>query len=213
MDKKELVKQIRVLLNSEGLENPINTDRFATNKQDNTKLVSLFSEFLLQLGFDLDSKDLKDTPRRVVEYFTQDQFYGLNYANFPDISVTQNQYQYSSPIIAKGITVNSVCEHHLTSITGTATVLYCVKENVIGLSCINKIVDFFSHRPQVQERLSRQIIEVLKLILNTEDVAVIIKAHHDCIIKRSIKEQNSEITTIEVSGEFQFGGKYHSLIC
>ena len=172
----------------------------------------MYGDFLAQFGFLVECDELYDTPRRVIDYYLNELFYGLDYTNFPDISVTNNSYSYVSPVIAKGITVNSVCEHHMTSITGSATVLYCITDKVIGLSCVNKIVDFFSHRPQLQERLSRQISEVLKLILGHDDVAVIINARHDCIIKRGIKEYNSEITTVEASGAFAAGGKYNTYL-
>ncbi len=204
MKNNILGQHIHQLLVTQNLENPILVDAI-TKWQDNTYINELevkLADFLQHLGLNLSDNSLIKTPNRVVECLINELFYGLNYANFPDISTFENEFHYTSPLISQGITVNSHCEHHLVAINGKATIAYLPNKKIIGLSKLNQIVDFFAKRPQVQERLTRQITVVLQDILETQDIAIAINAIHNCITLRGIKDTSSEILTIETSGKF-----------
>jgi GTP cyclohydrolase I len=196
--------KIHQLLLKHNLENPIlfgTIDKWADAKYIQL-LETKLADFLKSLGFDLANESLINTPSRVVNLFIHELFYGLNYANFPDISATPNQFTYTTPLWSEGISVSSTCEHHLVPIKGFAVVGYIPNSNIVGLSKINQVVDFFSHRPQVQERLTRQVFLALQEVLDTKSVAVAIKATHDCITERGIKDKDSQILTLEAGGRF-----------
>jgi len=159
-------------------------------------------EALLSLGLDLDNDSLKKTPVRVARMFVQEVFYGLDYNEFPEISDFQNHYEYDE-VIAHRCQVKSMCEHHLVPFYGTCQIGYIPKTRVLGLSKMNRIVDFFARRPQVQERLTEQISATLQLILDTDDVAVVIKATHHCIMLRGVKDETSETVTSKITGRFR----------
>lgn len=197
--------KIHQLLLSQSLENPIIFDKVSKwgDKEYVKTLETKLSDFLGELGFDLSSEALSKTPNRVVEMFINEFFYGLNYNNFPQISVTTNDCLYNSPIWSQGITVRSICEHHLVSIKGIALLGYIPNKNIVGLSKLNQVVDFFARRPQIQERLTRQICVALTEILETEDVAIAISAVHGCIVDRGIKDTGSRILSIDCGGKFQ----------
>lgn len=199
-----LGKKIQQLLVKHKIENSILTTNI-DNWQDTAYIAQLetkFSEFLTLLGMDLDIKDIAETPARVIKYFTVQLFYGLDYRNFPDITTMENDFAYHSPLVSEGITVHSSCEHHLAAIKGVATVAYIPDKKIIGLGHINQLVDFFAKRPQLQERLTRQICVVLQELLETPNVAVKITASHDCIIMRGVDGANSKIKTFALSGKF-----------
>lgn len=199
-----LGQHVQQLLIRSGLENPVldNYIKQWQNPEHFKLLESKLGEFLHLLGFNLNDLSLNQTPSRVVKLFMDELFYGLNYANFPSISSTPNDFKYTSPLVSQGISVNSTCEHHLVAIKGKAVVAYIPTDKIVGLSKINQIVDFFAKRPQVQERMTRQIFVVLQDILATSNVAVAINAVHDCIILRGNKDADSEILTIETGGDF-----------
>ena len=200
----ELGKKIQNLLQKNGLENPIISDNI--EKWDNAvylqELISRFADFIKLLGFDLNDTSIAKTPARVVKFFTNELFYGLDYKNFPRISSNINTFNYHSPLISTGITINSTCEHHLVSISGQAIVAYIPDKKFVGLSKLNRVVDFFARRPQVQERMTRQIFITLQEILETPDVAVSINATHNCIVMRGVKDRETENLTIELGGKF-----------
>lgn len=200
-----LGQYVQQLLVAHDLENPVldNYIKQWQNLEHSKLLESKLREFLHLLGFNLEDSSLNQTPSRVVKLFTDELFYGLNYANFPSISSTANNFKYTSPLISQGISVNSTCEHHLVAIKGKAVVAYIPTDTIIGLSKINQIVDFFAKRPQVQERMTRQIFVVLQDLLATSDVAVAINAVHNCIVLRGTKDTDSEILTIETGGRFE----------
>ena len=166
------------------------------------QLETKFTEFLSLLGLNLGDAELKKTPKRVVKFFLQELFYGLDYRNFPDISANFNKFLYKSPLISKNITVNSTCEHHFVAINGMAIVTYIPDGKIVGLSKLNRIVDFFAHRPQLQERLTQQIFVTLQELLETDNVAIAINATHHCIVARGIQDAGNEILTLELGGKF-----------
>lgn len=162
-----------------------------------------FKAIMETLGLDLTDNSLKDTPNRVAKMFVKEAFSGLNPMNKPSISLFENTYQYTEMLIEKDITLYSYCEHHFVPIIGKAHVAYIPNRKVIGLSKINRLVQFYSKRPQVQERLTIQIAEGLKEALQTQNVAVRIDAVHLCVASRGIEDTQSSTTTAVYSGKFQ----------
>ncbi len=208
-----LGKQIQKLLFDHNLENPI-MNHIVDNWNNNDyqlELQDIFQQFLIKLGLDLNNHSIINTPKRVIEFFIKELFYGLDYKNFPKISLNPNSFNYHTPIISKAITVRSTCEHHLVSINGSAVIAYIPSANIVGLSKLNRVVDFFARRPQVQERLTRQILVTLQNILQTENVAVAINASHNCIVIRGVENPNSETLTMELGGEFLSNVDYKNM--
>lgn len=189
---------------STNIDTPIRPGAF--DKSDSEKIEAIqkhFEAIMYELGLDLNDDSLSGTPYRFAKMYVQELFYGLNPSNRPKISTFRNKYSYNKLLIEQNINIDSSCEHHFLPITGTAHVGYIPKEKVIGLSKINRLVDYYAHRPQVQERLCIQILEDLKISLETEDIIVVINAKHLCVSSRGIKDKNSSTTTIEYSGCFQ----------
>jgi GTP cyclohydrolase I len=179
-------------------------DSAALDANSKVELISEhFAEIMRVLGLDLTDDSLKDTPKRVAKMYVNEIFSGLNPDNKPSITLFDNKYQYNEMLIEKNIKVHSFCEHHFVPIIGKAHVAYISNGKVIGLSKINRIVDFYSRRPQVQERLTVQIAEEIKKALQTEDVAVAITADHMCVILRGIKDQDSSTYTSSFHGKFK----------
>jgi GTP cyclohydrolase IA len=163
---------------------------------------SAFTGIMQVLGLDLNDDSLKDTPKRVAKMYLQEIFYGLDYHNFPKCTAVMNKMNHDEMVIEKDVTVSSTCEHHFVTIDGFAKIAYIPKDHVLGLSKLNRIVDFFSKRPQIQERLTEQIYHALSLILQTEDIAVEISAVHHCVKSRGIKDTNSYTITRKLGGAF-----------
>lgn len=161
-----------------------------------------FSEIMNVLGLDLSDDSLRGTPRRVAKMYVQEIFSGLDPHNKPDISLFENKYGYRQMLVEKDITLYSNCEHHFVPIIGKAHVAYFPHDYVIGLSKINRLVQYYASRPQVQERLTVQIAESLQEILGHQDVAVVIEADHLCVASRGIRDTNSLTTTAHYSGKF-----------
>ncbi len=159
-------------------------------------------EVLDILGLDLNDDSLNGTPRRVAKMYVKEIFKGLSSENMPKLSAFENKYKYGQMLVEKDISVFSTCEHHFLPIIGKAHVAYISTGKVIGLSKINRIVDYFARRPQVQERLTVQILNAMKIALDTEDVAVIVDAKHMCLVSRGIKDITSSTLTAEYSGKF-----------
>jgi GTP cyclohydrolase I len=155
-----------------------------------------------ELGLDLTDDSLSGTPYRFAKMYVKELFYGLNPANKPKLSVFNNKYSYKKMLVEQNITVDSACEHHFLPIIGFANVAYIPKDKVIGLSKINRLVDYYARRPQVQERLVLQILNDLQDVLETKDVIVAITAKHLCVSSRGIKDQSSFTTTLEYGGCF-----------
>jgi GTP cyclohydrolase I len=161
-----------------------------------------FREIMLILGLDLNDDSLKDTPARVAGMYVRETFSGLDEANEPEITLFENKYRYSEMLIEKNISVYSTCEHHFVPIIGKAHIAYIPNGRVIGLSKLNRIVHYFSRRPQVQERLTMEIAAYLKRVLYTEDVAVVIDATHLCVASRGVRDVDSTTVTSSYNGQF-----------
>jgi GTP cyclohydrolase IA len=180
---------------------------FLETKHSNEEKIEIISkhmtEILKVLGMDLKNDSIQDTPRRIAKMYVNEIFSGLDLAHFPKMTVIENEMQYDQMVVIKDIEVLSVCEHHFQTIDGMATVAYIPNKKVIGLSKINRIVRFFSRRPQVQERLTKQIADCLQFVLETEHVAVHINAKHYCVIARGVQDSNSTTSTNDLRGHFK----------
>ncbi|WP_088323571.1 GTP cyclohydrolase I FolE [Polaribacter tangerinus] len=186
-----------------GLETPMKKDAFLqSDDEKKEKIASLFGEIMDVMGLDLTDDSLKGTPKRVAKMYIDEIFSGLNPANKPKVALFDNKYKYQQMLVEKNITFYSNCEHHFVPIIGKAHVAYISSGKVIGLSKLNRIVQYYAKRPQVQERLTNQIAEELKSILQTEDVAVIIDAKHLCVSSRGIKDDTSATVTSFFGGQF-----------
>ncbi|MDC0630126.1 GTP cyclohydrolase I FolE [Flavobacteriaceae bacterium] len=195
-----------------GLETPMKKDAFKLSDQEKkTKIALLFEEIMDVMGLDLTDDSLKGTPERVAKMYIDEIFSGLNPENKPKIALFDNKYQYNQMLVEKDITFYSNCEHHFVPIIGKAHVSYISSGKVIGLSKLNRIVQYYAKRPQVQERLTNQIAEELKRILGTDDVAVIIDAKHLCVSSRGIKDDTSATVTAFYGGAFNTSAKIAEL--
>ena len=185
------------------IETPLREDAFELDDQLKIELIEeKFFEIMNILGLDLEDDSLKGTPHRVAKMYVKEIFSGLNPANKPKIALFENKYKYKEMLVEKDITFYSNCEHHFVPIIGKAHVAYISNGSVIGLSKINRLVNYYAKRPQVQERLTIQIANGIKEALGTEDVAVIIDAHHLCVSSRGIQDVNSSTVTSSYSGMF-----------
>ncbi|MDX5478171.1 MAG: GTP cyclohydrolase I FolE, partial [Cyclobacteriaceae bacterium] len=185
-------------------DTPLREDAFEMDDEIKIELIEKhFREIMHVLGLDLTDDSLRGTPRRVAKMYIKEIFSGLDPKNKPDAKLFENKYKYNEMLVEKDITFYSNCEHHFVPIYGRAHVAYISNGFVIGLSKINRIVQYFAKRPQVQERLTMQIGNELKQILGTEDVAVIIDAHHMCVSSRGIQDVNSSTVTSFYSGKFE----------
>lgn len=190
-------------LRSLGIHTPT-TSKLQMSEQDKIAVIEpLMKDVMIFLGLDLTDDSLVDTPKRVAKMFVLEKFWGLKPENFPKCTTIENKMHYDEMVVERNIRVMSDCEHHLVQIDGLATVAYIPDKKVLGLSKMNRVVEYFSRRPQVQERLTQQIAETLKFILETDDVAVAIKARHYCVISRGVEDQNSETVTSYISGAFK----------
>jgi len=182
---------------------PLRPGAFDCTDEEKIKSISRkFAEILDILGLDLSDDSLQETPGRVARMYVKEIFSGLNPENKPIMTLFENRYRYHQMLVEKNITLYSTCEHHFVPIIGKAHIGYISSGKVIGLSKINRLVQYFSQRPQVQERLTVQIANELKSVLNTEDVAVVIDAAHLCLTSRGVKDVNSSTVTVQFSGKF-----------
>ena len=182
---------------------PLKSDAFDLSDELKIELIeSHFSEIMNILGLDLTDDSLKGTPKRVAKMYVKEIFSGLNPANAPKIALFDNKYHYNEMLVEKNISFYSNCEHHFVPIVGKAHVAYIANGKVIGLSKINRIVQYFAKRPQVQERLTVQIAKYLKEVLKTEDVAVMIDAVHLCVSSRGVEDTSSSTVTSSFGGKF-----------
>jgi len=189
---------------SSSADTPIREDAFEISDEEKIKLIEKDVLNILEtLGMDLTDDSLKGTPNRVAKMFVNEIFGGLKPENLPKSSTFENKYNYQEMLVEKNITVYSTCEHHLLPIVGKAHVGYFSNGTVIGLSKMNRIVEYFSKRPQVQERLTIQIVRALQEALKTENVACVIDAKHLCVNSRGIKDIDSSTVTAEFGGKFK----------
>ncbi len=185
-------------------QNPVRKDAFDISDEQKIELIKKDVEnILFTLGMDLDDDSIKGTPNRVAKMFVKELFGGLNPSKKPSSSTFENNYKYGEMLVEKNITLYSTCEHHLLPIIGRAHVAYISNGKVIGLSKMNRIVEYFAKRPQVQERLTMQIVQEMQKVLGTEDVACIIDAKHLCVNSRGIKDIESSTVTSEFGGKFK----------
>lgn len=184
--------------------NPLRDDAFEMSDKDKIESIKKDVAHILEtLGMDLTDDSLKGTPNRVAKMFVNEIFGGLNPANKPSASTFANNYKYGEMLVEKSIVVYSTCEHHLLPIVGRAHVAYISNGTVVGLSKMNRIVDYYAKRPQVQERLTMQIVQELQNVLGTEDVACVIDAKHLCVNSRGIRDIESSTVTSEFGGKFK----------
>ena len=185
-------------------ENPIRPDAFDISDEEKiVKIEKSVKDILHTLGMDLTDDSIQGTPKRVAKAFINEMFMGLNPKNKPKASTFDNNYNYGEMLVEKNIVLYSTCEHHLLPIIGRAHVAYISGGKVIGLSKMNRIVEYFSKRPQVQERLTMQIVQAMQEALGTEDVACVIDAKHLCVNSRGIKDIESSTVTSEFGGKFK----------
>lgn len=188
---------------STNVETPLRKNAFFKSDEEKIEAIQhYFGKIMEELGLDLNDDSLSGTPYRVAKMYVKELFYGLDKKMKPKLSTFKNKYGYGKMLIEQDITIDSACEHHFLPITGLANVAYIPKDRVIGLSKINRLVNYYAHRPQVQERLCMQIMNDLQKTLNTESVMVMISAKHLCVSSRGIKDKSSFTTTIEYDGEF-----------
>ena len=186
------------------IETPLRDDAFEMSDDEKISIIQKnVNEILTTLGMDMTDDSLKGTPKRVAKAYVKELFGGLNPKNLPTSSTFDNKYQYGEMLVEKNITVFSTCEHHLLPIYGKAHVAYFAQDRVVGLSKMNRIVDYYSKRPQVQERLNIQIVKALQKILKTDDVACIIDAKHMCVNSRGIRHIDCSTVTGEFGGKFK----------
>ncbi|URJ24964.1 GTP cyclohydrolase I FolE [Candidatus Blochmannia ocreatus (nom. nud.)] len=193
---------VRNALLEKGLENPIICLNISYSVRKHL-IESHMRSIVHLLKLDLQSDSLLNTPKRVSTMYVDEIFSGLNYSNFPKINIIKNVMKVHDMITVRGINFTSICEHHFIIFDGTITISYIPKNNIIGLSKINRIVQFFSKRPQLQERLTKQIFLALKVLLNTDSIAIFIDAMHYCVKARGIHDSNSTVTTTELGGLFK----------
>ena len=185
------------------IETPLRDDAFDLSDEDKIEAIEAkFRDIIDIMGLDLTDDSLSGTPHRVAKMYVKEIFGGLNPANHPDVKTFDNVYGYDHMLVERNITLNSTCEHHFLPIVGVAQVAYIPSDRVVGLSKLNRIVDHYAKRPQVQERLTRQIAESLRELLGTDDIAVVIDAKHLCVSSRGIQDEGSSTVTSHMGGRF-----------
>jgi GTP cyclohydrolase I len=201
---KEMIDEIGDNHFSSSARNPVREDAFDLSEKEKIKLIEKdVAHILHTLGMDLTDDSLNGTPKRVAKMFVQEIFGGLSPEREPKLSTFKNSYKYGEMLVEKNITLYSTCEHHLLPIVGRAHVAYISSGKVIGLSKMNRLVEYFAKRPQVQERLNMQIVQALQEALGTEDVACIIDAKHLCVNSRGVGDIASSTVTAEYGGKFK----------
>ncbi len=201
-DISEEALLVRNTLIREGLETPM-IDNGLTTEEKYQRIRELMTETMNTLGLDLSDDSLQETPHRIAKMYVKEIFSGLDYSSFPRLSVIDNKMGANEMVKIRDIDLTSTCEHHFVTIDGTAKVAYIPGDKIIGLSKINRVVRFFAQRPQVQERLTRQILVALQTVLETEDVAVSINATHYCVKSRGVQDSNSQTSTTALGGCFR----------
>ena len=199
----ELGQKVHEHLLKMGVETPTIKSLVPDRKDRIAVIEPLFAEIMKTLGLDLSDDSLMDTPKRVAKMYVNEIFWGLDYEAFPKCTTVDNKMHYNEMVVERNVNVQSNCEHHFVVIDGLATVAYVPKQKVLGLSKINRIVEYFSKRPQIQERLTEQIFHTLQFILDTEDVAVMIDAQHYCVKSRGVEDTGSSTVTCRLGGGFK----------
>lgn len=185
-----------------GVETPI-TNTSADRKWKIDKIEESFQAIMEVLGLDLNDDSLQDTPKRVAKMYVNEIFWGLDYEAFPKCTTVDNKMKYDEMVVERNVNVQSNCEHHFVVIDGVATVGYIPKQKVLGLSKINRVVEYFAKRPQIQERLTEQVYHALQYILETDDIAVVVDAQHYCVKSRGVEDVGSSTVTSKLGGVFK----------
>lgn len=194
--------RVRSALEARGLETPMKSNNLTLDDKQ-SRITGLMTEMMDVLGLDLEDDSLAETPKRIAKMYVREIFSGLDYSYFPKITLIENKMKVDEMVQVRDITLTSTCEHHFVTIDGTATVAYIPRSKVIGLSKINRIVQFFARRPQVQERLTQQVLVALQALLESDDVAVSITATHYCVKARGVMDATSSTTTTSLGGIFK----------
>ncbi|OOE97792.1 GTP cyclohydrolase I FolE [Salinivibrio sp. IB643] len=203
MALSDAAKKVQEALLARGIETPMTTASKMSSEERKEKIEFHMREILQSIDLDLTDDSLAETPARIAKMYVDEIFSGLDYSQFPKVSMIDNKMGCDEMVRVRDISVTSTCEHHLVTIDGRATVAYLPDNKVVGLSKINRIVRFFAQRPQVQERLTRQILVALQTLLETDNVAVRIEATHYCVKSRGVMDANSETTTTALGGQFK----------
>jgi GTP cyclohydrolase I len=198
----ELGQRVHEHLVKMGVETPTNPNSY-DRKEKIDHIEAHFTHIMRILGLDLTDDSLIETPKRVAKMYVNEIFWGLDYDAFPKCTTVDNKMKYNEMVCERNVNVQSNCEHHFVVIDGLATVAYVPKDRVLGLSKINRIVEYFSKRPQIQERLTEQVFHTLQFILDTEDVAVMIDAQHYCVKSRGVEDTGSSTVTSRLGGGFK----------
>ena len=198
----ELGQRVHQYLLEKGVETP-RRDNGIDRKLKIEKIEEKFRDIMSIMGLNLEDDSLSETPKRVAKMYVNEIFWGLDYDAFPKCTTVENKMRYDEMVVERNVSVQSNCEHHFVVIDGLATVAYVPKDKVLGLSKINRIVEYFSKRPQIQERLTEQIFHALQFILETEDVAVMIDAQHYCVKSRGVEDTGSSTITSRLGGGFK----------
>jgi GTP cyclohydrolase I len=198
----ELGRQVHEHLVRCGVETPVKSTTM--DRKEKIDLIEIhFAAIMNHLGLDLEDDSLMDTPKRVAKMYVNEIFWGLDYEAFPKCTTVDNKMLYDEMVVERNVNVQSNCEHHFVVIDGVATVAYIPNKRVLGLSKINRIVEYFSKRPQIQERLTEQVFHALQFILDTENVAVVIDAQHYCVKSRGVEDTGSSTVTSKLGGGFK----------
>ena len=198
----ELGQRVHEHLVACGVETP--TFQHSVDRKDKIELIERdFKHIMEVLGLDLEDDSLRDTPKRVAKMYVNEIFWGLDYEAFPKCTTVDNKMKYDEMVVERNVSVQSNCEHHFVVIDGLATVGYIPKQKVLGLSKINRVVEYFSKRPQIQERLTEQVYHALQYILETDDIGVVINAQHYCVKSRGVEDTGSSIVTSRLGGVFR----------
>jgi GTP cyclohydrolase IA len=203
----ELGKQVHEHLLKMGVETPVAPvgadDPVLDRKDKIERIEKYFTLIMATLGLDLADDSLAETPKRVAKMYVNEVFWGLDYEAFPKCTAVDNKMKYDEMVVERNINVQSNCEHHFVIIDGVATVAYIPKQKVLGLSKINRVVEYFSKRPQIQERLTEQVYHALQFILDTDDIGVVIHAQHFCVKSRGVEDTGSSTITSKLGGVFK----------
>lgn len=198
----ELGLQVHEYLVKMGVETPTNPN--GLNRTDKIEIIETHMKKIMEtLGLDLSDDSLTETPKRVAKMYVNETMWGLDYEAFPKCTAVDNKMNYDEMVVERGVAVYSNCEHHILPIVGKATVAYVPNKKVLGLSKINRVVEYFSKRPQIQERLTEQIYHALQFILDTDDIAVMIEAEHLCVSSRGVEDTGSSTVTSKLGGGFK----------
>lgn len=198
-----LGQRVHNYLLAQGVETPMNITKVIDRKDKIEIIEHHFQGIMSAMGLDLTDDSLIETPKRVAKMYVTEIFWGLDYEAFPKCTTVDNKMHYNEMVVERNVNVQSNCEHHFVIIDGLATVAYVPKQKVLGLSKINRIVEYFSKRPQIQERLTEQVFHALCFILETDDVAVMIEAQHYCVKSRGVEDTGSSTVTSRLGGGFK----------